>query len=169
MVTSWTVRPSRCVGTCTRICATSPLPNSVSVSICRVQPSMSVKVPADHRTGETVLIPWAPEDLGAVWVVDPGHDDRHAEAPPGRERRHDVAVVARGGSDEGVRALEPRLLEDVAVVAVADDLLAREPGAQLVHGGGVAVDDRDLMALAVEHVGDAAPEPAAPEDDHAHG
>ena len=44
-------------GTSTRICATSPLPYSRSVSIAGCT-RMSRMRPADHATGETVRMPW---------------------------------------------------------------------------------------------------------------
>ena len=108
--------------------------------------------------------------LGALWVIDAGHHARHLEDVLGDLRRHDVAIVAFGDSDESVGVLDTGAAEDLGVGAVADDLVALEvvgQDAALGRAGelvGVAVDDGDVVAVAVHLSGDPGADASAADD-----
>ena len=166
-VTSWIRRPSRCGGTSIADLGDLAVAELLLGLDRRVQQDVADRPrrPADGRHRADSL---AEEDLGAIGVVDAGDDDRDPVAAFGGEGGDEVAVIARRGRDERVGAVDTCLLEDVAVVAEANDPLAGERWPQLVEGAGVAVDDGDRVAFSIEQVRDPAPEPAASEDDHAH-
>ena len=106
-------------------------------------------------------------DLGAAGVVDARDDARDAEVLLGGAGGDDVAVVAARDGGEAVRVADAGILEHVAVEDGADELLAHDLVALFaVEDERVVVDDRDRVALELEHPREIAADPPVPADDY---
>ena len=102
--------------------------------------------------------------LGPDRIVDLGERLLRPEDLDAQLGGHHVAVVALGQGQEQVGILGAGAAQHVLVGAVAPERRAAKPGREAVEGGGREVHDQDLPAGAVQLVGDAGADPAAPDD-----
>ena len=145
---------------------TSPWPNAYSLGASG-SVSMASSRELDHWTAETVGMPKLLVDDRALGVEDARDDERHVEALARDARGDDVAVVAARAGRECVGPLDAGLDERVAV-----EHLAGQPAAvdalELLEDVGVAIDDGDRVALALELVREVPAHSAVPPDDDVH-
>src|SRR5690606_31467120 len=100
-------------------------------------------------------------------VVHPGHRARHPELGPCQEGDHQVDLVVAGGADHVVVGLHPGCVERADLARVTDDPLGGgHPGGAL--GGGVPVEDQDVVTVVDELPGDGASHAARADDCDSH-
>ncbi len=115
----------------------------------------------DRRDAQTAV------DLGSAGVVDARDDTRDSEVLLGGSRRDDVAVVAAGHRGEAIRIADTGVLKDVAIEHGTDELLPHDLVALFaVEDERVVVDDRNRVALELEHPREIAADPPVPADDY---
>ena len=107
-------------------------------------------------------------DVGAFGVVDAGDDAEGVVDVFGDLGGHGVAVVAVGEGEEDVGLGDAGGVLDFEVFASAEDGVAAEVVIEPVEGGGVNVDDGDVVAFVIEFAGEGGAESSAAHDHDAH-